>query len=875
MRATWQRHRHLLLFVASIGALTGCTKSDVSSPTPPQDQTASLESASTPQPAPIATAPVSEPISENQPTPRSEESTPVPPAPPKNLIVNGSFEEGPDPGQWREIDVGPIGVRGWVVTGKIDVIGTFWKAAHGNRSLDLNGPANAGPGGLKQTISTQPGKTYYVVFSLAGNLFAGPAVKGLEVRAAGQSKSFSFDTTGRGGNDMGWAVQSWEFKADTAESTLEFISTVTEKGGAGPALDHVWVSEVKPPDDVYNKMSERVVAVAAPVTPQPAPVVSEKKPDVTTPKVAPEEKDGDPRDLDVTYIERTPRYDYDAPKNNPEPGDKVTFRGHIRAWGPPPKNAEYRWELDGQLIAKGTLDNLQTGEDRVLTQDWVWGKGPHTIALIVDPDNKVVERSEVNNRIVDRTDGLSVGFWVEESLLAYFHEHQHNLDLGTNSWEDWAQRHIRAWNDACADAIWPLTPQGVLDRVRLDKITIVPDGSLPLHGGLPSNHPDRTDKSVDLMWGFPAGSRKEFDNYASRKDGPFRYAGGLVHELGHARYLVDHYLQDVGEKGVRVKENGKLIPGTEFMEYMAFNGVHYNQHGGIMTGPYADYRGPWSPAEAFALNRIAGKRAEKGNYNAPGNLGEFMRDIPERTLLRVVEGSNAHPAADAKVRVYLQKQVPEYANRVFVDPAEFEFKTDSQGEVELPKDLFEHSEKKLALLRIDVKGSITYRFLDILDVNMEHWRGHKKEGRITFEVWPPGAPPLLEVWGFDRQIANGDETPEAADHTDFGAVLIGSERLYEVAGAGKRRVFLLKNRGPKKLVLKEYPFVKITGANADEFEIVLGNNEKHIYRFSMLGVTVHFRPKALGPRKAFVEIASDDPKTPLYRFAIGGEGIAK
>lgn len=38
-------------------------------------------------------------------------------------------------------------------------------------------------------------------------------------------------------------------------------------------------------------------------------------------------------DLDVTYIERLPRYDYDAPKNNPVPGDSVTFQGHIKYWG--------------------------------------------------------------------------------------------------------------------------------------------------------------------------------------------------------------------------------------------------------------------------------------------------------------------------------------------------------------------------------------------------------------------------------------------------------------------------------------------------------------------------------------------------------------
>ena len=208
------------------------------------------------------------------------------------------------------------------------------------------------------------------------------------------------------------------------------------------------------------------------------------------------------RDLNVTYIERTPRYNFDAVKKNPAPGDLVTFRGHVRNWDNLTPSADYRWELDGVPVASGTLTDLGANEERVVTWQWTWQNGPHRIKLVVDPENAVAEFSEVNNVIEDRTDGVIVGFWVEQSLYDYFHERQRNLGIGSNSWEDWAQRQMARWNEHNATAVWDVTPDGVTDRVRIDKIVVVPDGALPLNGGLPSNHPDTRDRTVDMMWGF-------------------------------------------------------------------------------------------------------------------------------------------------------------------------------------------------------------------------------------------------------------------------------------------------------------------------------------------------------------------------------------
>ena len=70
-----------------------------------------------------------------------------------NLIVNGSFEEGPDVESVVPLDEGSTAIKGWTVTrGQIDYIGTFWKAADGKRSIDLHGSPVYG--GLKQKFAT-------------------------------------------------------------------------------------------------------------------------------------------------------------------------------------------------------------------------------------------------------------------------------------------------------------------------------------------------------------------------------------------------------------------------------------------------------------------------------------------------------------------------------------------------------------------------------------------------------------------------------------------------------------------------------------------------------------------------------------------------
>lgn len=252
-------------------------------------------------------------------------------------------------------------------------------------------------------------------------------------------------------------------------------------------------------------------------------------------------------DLDAAYIGRTPRYDYDAAKNQPAAGDPVVFEGHIaNRSGTAIGSFEFAWYLDDQLVQSGTYPgSLAPGATATLSLSWSWQPGAHTLSLRLDPAGKIAEVSEHNNQLDDRTSALAVGLWVEQGVYDYFNSHQAQLGLGSVSWDDWAQRQLRVWNGMFAAAISPLTPQGVLDRVRLDKVTVVPNGALP---DCATNFPAIDDKTIDLQWGFPAeevgipsGHSCGALNYYFDNPSAQNIEYSLMHELSHARYLVDLY----------------------------------------------------------------------------------------------------------------------------------------------------------------------------------------------------------------------------------------------------------------------------------------------------------------------------------------------
>ena len=177
-----------------------------------------------------------------------------------NLITNGSFEDG-NP-TWNPYGFQSLmapdnyTITGWTVSeGSVDYIGSYWQAAHGNRSLDLAGVYYNGT--IFQSFPTLVGVPYQVTFALAGNPDVQPRTTTVRVWVSDGSTTFdqadfNYTVNGQTPSNMGWIYVSWTFTAQSALTTLGFTSLDTYNDPVwgysfGPALDDVSVTAIPEP----------------------------------------------------------------------------------------------------------------------------------------------------------------------------------------------------------------------------------------------------------------------------------------------------------------------------------------------------------------------------------------------------------------------------------------------------------------------------------------------------------------------------------------------------------------------------------------------------------------------------------------------------
>ena len=123
--------------------------------------------------------------------------------------------------------------------------------------------------------------------------------------------------------------------------------------------------------------------------------------------------------------------------------------------------------------------------------------------------------------------------------------------------------------------------------------------------------------------------------------------------------------------------------------------------------------------------------------------------------------------------------------------------------------------------------------------------------------------PEIAVSGNGVNIANGDATPGAADHTDFGSVTAG--------GTPVARTFTITNTGTASLALTGSPRVAISGSAAFS---VTGQPAAATVAAGGGAVTfeVSFAASATGPQTATVSIANDDADENPFTFTMAGTG---
>lgn len=445
-------------------------------------------------------------------------------------------------------------------------------------------------------------------------------------------------------------------------------------------------------------------------------------------------------DLDVTYISRTPRYNWDATKKWPNLGEVVTFTAHVKNKGTIASGPfDFLWKVDNQIVSAGTAQSILPGGEVTQVYNWTWGSGRRYVSFQVDPLNLVSETAETNNVITDTTDALALGFWVEQSVYNEFNNISNGA--GTYSWEDWAQRIVQKMNWMFEQSVYPLAPQGVLTRVRLDNITIVPDGTL--FNLVPGHAP--YDTFYDGRWGF---SYEEYHNcQCCPQTVCYDVPWWVIHELGH--YLlgrVDIYALDVQGGDVNVlDENGNRIAGTPLLPYISFDVVYYaSRVYDVMHVP--DPYSLFSDYHAYSLNRDwpQGQRTHHG-WN-------YIYEIPSETRIRVLDNDD-QPIPNVEVSVY--QTLPgdgssgPYSQNIDNTP-DIVGVTDLQGVVSLGSEPFGNfvpygMTAGIALVKLKklTTGQYRYIWIEVTDLNLAYWKG--QTGLYIHDVRFPEGPERIRL----------------------------------------------------------------------------------------------------------------------------------
>jgi hypothetical protein len=500
-------------------------------------------------------------------------------------------------------------------------------------------------------------------------------------------------------------------------------------------------------------------------------------------------------DVEILFIERLPRIDYPGPDNQdpqagwPAPGSTVTWRAHVFNWGTAPLPVTYEWRLDDEVVARGR-ETIPVGPPGVtgtpIDLEWEWTFDRHDLTLTVQPIPRIAELLTNNNTLTIQTNAITCGFWVERSLWDYMHEHQHRLPTkDANSFAGWGQRMMRQWNKMFRAARFAEYPDGIVERVRLDRVVVVPDFGLPLAGGLPSNNPDLRDKTVDMTWGMESGEIKPgtelppdhwwsperairaFENgdiENQRQDPPFWCGLGYIHELAHARYLVDAYGfnvhtghgTDITQRMLHVTDEEGPILGRYLP--LDVDLVHWRNYPGQMGGNYW----AWSVFDAMCWNRRAGWRARGGNCNSPPVIGEFLNDIPE-TLVYQFEDTDGNALAGAEIWIYQAAGTGQgWYTKLYDDEPDLQLTADNRGRITVDRTLWAENGQirhtfgqgnGKVLVRVTYEGQHYYLFEEVTHANIAYNLGHTDRHVFRRQVTLRTGDPSPDEWDVNRNWA--------------------------------------------------------------------------------------------------------------------------
>lgn len=446
--------------------------------------------------------------------------------------------------------------------------------------------------------------------------------------------------------------------------------------------------------------------------------------------------------LEPEYIAQDLKLEY-------KEGEEITFTAHVKNFGfVDSKPFKFRWLVDDKEVATGSYDKAikELGE-ATFEYKYKWTDPKHTIGFEIITDQK--EIATINNKATDAMWAFSYFYVVNPKRAASWHEFR--SAYGTFSWEDFYRWHVDIMNILFQNSVYPSAPQGILARVRLDRIIYL--------DGVTSKTASEAITAKDGI-GYHQGGWIWTDSDKEIQTGEFGQTDhtwrnqtewSLPHELGHQLGLVDYYAIDYdGSDDHKWQDNGEKIR-------------HFQNHPAVMM----HWHGPhlWNEIDAMYLNMT---------WNKPrGHFGDHYFAIPDENFLQILD-INGKAVPDAKVECFQRgtevdpQGKPEVQEGVTWYPVieDEDFgkpcsklpvivgNTDQYGMIRLPnRPAFEvktlngfHRKanpwgninvvggRGLMLVKVTKDGKVAYFYLEAIDFNLAWYKGQKEKFVVNLQT---------------------------------------------------------------------------------------------------------------------------------------------
>jgi sugar lactone lactonase YvrE len=287
-------------------------------------------------------------------------------------------------------------------------------------------------------------------------------------------------------------------------------------------------------------------------------------------------------------------------------------------------------------------------------------------------------------------------------------------------------------NQTLADSVYPVTPQGATERVRLNEIVIA--------ATQPGDH-----LAHDGNWFLADDVRNPDVNWYTYEED---IDWGLVHELSHQIAIIDLYASNVNPVNVHVLD-GEGLPSNFGFEWA---------NGGLMVGgDTAPHNNPhlYSSHSAGGISSTKGYRS---NY-----YGAYQYDIPAQNHLQVLD-NQGNPANGVHVALYQRSGPFSWVGLPTIDNvAEISGTTGTDGRFTLtnrsahggtttrvgqelrdnPFGLIDIvGTQNVFLIKLSVEQHVEFHWLDITQLNLAYWMGDTISHTFTISSHiPPSAAP--------------------------------------------------------------------------------------------------------------------------------------